>query len=138
MKKLVSILLSMVFLLTNPNPILAEGAIVGKATWYQCTAGWCDGTPTLALAGFLGGRYTGHVNGYVEVCGDRCVVLPSVDYCQCYEGTADQRIVDLNRAAWPLVTDSPYSTGKITVTITLLDQDIGTSSMGMPDAAMAH
>lgn len=111
----------------------AEGPISGIASWYECTAGWCDGTPTVALAGFLGGRYTGHVNGYVEVCGDRCVLLPVVDYCQCYEGTSTQRIVDLNKAAWALVTDKPYSAGLVAVTMTI---DIPQPGIGLPDTAM--
>lgn len=133
MRRLLAAIIAVITIsLSSALPVGAGDTITGKATWYQCTRGWCDGTPTVALAGFLGGRYTGHVNGYVQVCGDRCVTLPVVDYCQCYEGTPDQRIVDLNKAAWPLVTDAPYSRGKIIVTMTLgVEQDIG-----MPDTAM--
>lgn len=133
-KMIVSFLMVIALMLSSVGPVGAEGPLVGKATWYQCTKGWCDGTPTVALAGFLGGRYTGHVNGWVEVCEDHCVVLPVVDYCQCYAGTADQRIVDLNKAAWKLVTDKPYSRGKITVTMTIGIPQPGIDDM--PNTAM--
>ena len=131
MKLFKYLLLSILLSIAMVTPVAASDPIAGKATWYECTKGWCDGTPTVALAGFLGGRYTGHINGYVEVCGNRCVTLPSVDYCQCYEGTADQRIVDLNKAAWPLVTDSPYSTGKITVSMTIMS-----GTVNLPDTSL--
>lgn len=87
----------------------------GWATHYECTAGWCDGTPTVALPLALGGRYTGRAHGIVTVCATRCADLLVVDYCQCYWGTNDQRIVDLNDAAWRLITDLPP--GKIKVTL---------------------
>jgi hypothetical protein len=97
----------------------AEGTeVVGLASNYPGTAGWM-GQPTVALPGDLGGRYTGAVNGHVTVCADRCVTLPVVDWCQCYWGTDDQRIVDLSHPAWALVSDAPLATGLVEVRLVL-------------------
>jgi hypothetical protein len=88
----------------------------GIASTYAGTAGWI-GEPVVALPGALGGRYNGRVNGTVTVCADRCVELRVVDWCQCYWGSADQRVVDLSHEAWLLVSDEPLSRGLVPVTL---------------------
>lgn len=92
-------------------------SITGRASNYSGTAGFF-GVPAVALPLSLGGRYNGTIHGYVTVCADRCAKLAVVDYCDCYWGTADQRVVDLSYAAWPLVSDQPLSRGIIPVTVT--------------------
>lgn len=94
--------------------------MTGIASNYAGTAGWL-GEATVALPGDLGGRYTGEVNGVVTICADRCASLPVVDWCECFWGTADERIADLSDAAWDLISDAPRSRGLIEVRLTPWD-----------------
>jgi hypothetical protein len=101
----------------DPEPPTPR-VVAGAASNYPGTAGFA-GAPVVALPGPLGGRYTGDVVGHVTICADRCVRLPVVDWCDCYWGSADQRVVDLSHEAWAAVSDEPLSRGLITVRVVL-------------------
>jgi hypothetical protein len=100
-------------------PLVAiHGLITGMASSYSETAGW-EGAATVALPLDLGGGIPSGDPTYVQVCADRCALLPVVDSCPCYVGTADQRIVNLSLAAWAAITDVPLAEGLIRVDVDL-------------------
>jgi hypothetical protein len=100
-------------------PLMTGDEVTGQATWYCCSAGW-RGTAVVALPGALGGLYDAPPSSrYVKVCADRCVSLPVVDFCDCFWGTANQKVADLSPEAWRAVSDTGTGAGVITVTIHL-------------------
>jgi hypothetical protein len=100
-------------------PLVAtDGLITGIASSYAESAGW-EGSATVALPLELGGGIPSGDPAYVRVCAERCALLPVVDSCPCYVGTADQRIVNLSLAAWRAITDIPLAEGLIEVEVDL-------------------
>ncbi len=113
------------------------GFVSGQASSYSHSSGWED-EATVALPVALGGHIPKGTPDEVLVCGDRCVVLPVVDSCPCYVGTADQRIANLSHAAWELVTDAPLEEGLVQVEVYFVDrlpnEVPGRAPGGMPRA----
>jgi hypothetical protein len=102
-----------------PASVASGDTVTGLATWYCCSLGY-RGQAVVALSGALGGQYVEPPAArVVTVCGDRCVSLPVVDYCECLWGTASQRVADLSPEAWAAVTDSEPTVGLVTVTVYL-------------------
>ena len=95
-----------------------DGVVIGMASSYAEQAGW-EGQPTVALPVEIGGGIPEGKPDSVMVCADHCVMLPVVDSCPCYVGTADQRVANLSHAAWGLVSDMPLEEGLIEVTVHL-------------------
>ena len=96
----------------NPD----AGFVSGMASNYSHSVGW-EGDATVALPVALGGRIPKDAPAEVLVCADHCAVLPVVDSCPCYVGTSDQRVANLSRAAWRLVTDDPLEEGLVEVEV---------------------
>jgi hypothetical protein len=94
------------------------GLATGMASNYSENVGW-EAQATVALPLELGVAVTSEDPALVLVCADRCEVLPVVDSCPCYAGTADQRVANLSHAAWRLVSDAPLEEGLIPVEVHL-------------------
>jgi len=109
----------------------AAGLATGRASSYQETAGW-EGAATVALPAELGISVTPDEPTWVLVCADRCVMLPVVDSCPCYAGTADQRVANLSHAAWELVSDAPLEEGLIPVSVHLVPIPIPAPTLQSP------
>lgn len=92
----------------------ADGLVVGVASSYPENVGW-EGQATVALPLELGGETPVGEPSSVLVCADRCALLPVVDSCPCYVGTANERVANLSHAAWRLISDMPLEEGLIRV-----------------------
>jgi hypothetical protein len=103
------------------SAIPPSGVVRGMASSYSAQPGW-GSQPTVALPVAYGGKLA-HPNAQrITVCADHCAVLPVVDSCPCYFGTADARVANLSLSAWPLVSDAPIAEGLVPVTLYLRAQ----------------
>lgn len=117
---------------TDIATMAVGGTLTGRASSYGESAGW-EGMPTVALPLPAGIAPSADEPVEVLVCADRCAVLPVVDSCPCYAGTADQRIANLSHAAWALVSDMPLAEGLIDVEVHLHPSEL--SSPALPVGA---
>lgn len=68
----------------------------GRASWYGTSGLVAAAGPGLRRA--LGREWRGQ---RVLVCaGSRCVLVALTDWCECYRGTSDERVIDLSSAAF--------------------------------------
>lgn len=105
--------------------VYAVGGVVGGlASSYSESPGW-EAQATVALPVSIGGGIPAGEPTEVMVCADRCVTLPVVDSCPCYEGTPDQRVANLSHEAWRAVTDAPLEEGLVRVQLFLQPPPLG-------------
>jgi rare lipoprotein A (peptidoglycan hydrolase) len=98
------------FILACSPPVSAQR---GVASWYRYNAGQAAAGPHLRA--LLGPDWRGH---RVWVCTSvRCIVVKLTDWCQCYAGTATERIVDLDRRSFAAL--AAPSRGLVRVTVVL-------------------
>lgn len=97
------------------TPVAARGGVtageVVTSTRVAGIASYYDDGPGLyaALPGWNGVRIR------VTVCAARCVLVQVSDFCQCYVGTRDERVIDLSPAAFR-ATGTVQSRGLVPVT----------------------
>jgi hypothetical protein len=113
---------------TDIGTMAATGTLAGRASSYSESAGW-EGEATVALPLPAGIAPSEDAPATVLVCADRCVLLPVVDSCPCYAGTADQRIANLSHAAWALVSDMPLEEGLIDVLVHLRPDELSVPAL---------
>lgn len=71
----------------------------GIASWYRWRPGEAAAGPALREA--LGPAWRGAT---VRVCSDgTCVAVRLTDWCYCYRGTEDERLIDLDRGAFAVL-----------------------------------
>lgn len=118
--------LAILLVLGISTPVLAGGAVTGTASWY--------GPGNGVAMPFCTWTYR-HTNGcgavlITSVDTGLSTVAPVIDYCQCYVGTPQERIIDLQ---WGVVSalGLDISRGLYLVTVQ------GGVEPILPDASMA-
>jgi hypothetical protein len=87
-----------------------EPFVVGIASWYRWHPGEAAAGPALRKA--LGPTWRGTV---VTVCGEHCLKVVLTDWCQCYQGTERERLIDLDRRAFAGLADPKTGLTRVVV-----------------------
>ena len=91
----------------------AAASLRGTSSWYAYVAGQAAAGPALRRA--LGDSWRGTV--VVVSAGERMVRVRLTDWCQCYAGTATERIIDLDRRDFAVL--AAPSRGLVPVVVTI-------------------
>ena len=92
----------------TPAASMSGHSITGIASWYRYVPGGAAAGPALRRA--LGPGWRGTV---VTVCASRCIQVTLSDWCGC--NTANEKLIDLDRASFAQLADPSRGVVKVTV-----------------------
>ena len=113
-ESVVALIMAATMLLSSADPP-ADPGVAGRASWYDWRPREAAAGP--ALRKMLGPNWRGKTVVVCQYVGRTCTRVKLTDWCQCYRGTARERIIDLDRRTFALL--ALPSRGLVRVTVRL-------------------